>query len=280
MGRVNFADWKNAQVNQANNSQNKNGQKSQGTGIGFFTLKNDKDRAIVRFMHDSPDDFDIVAGHRMTVGDKLRMVNCIREAGEPMEKCPLCAAGKKLEYKLYIHLIEYTRDEQGKVVATPRIWERSSAYINTLTNLINEYGPLSESIFTVTRNGEAGSKSTSYDVMYGNPNVYKSDLYPRNDEVFKNYTVVGKWVIDNDYDTLVSMVNPGGAQEATPKTTPVQAPQTTYQQPVAQQQPVQQAVEAPQTTYVAPPVINNNNTSGGVTPPAQGQQVTRPTRYY
>ena len=74
--------------------------------------------------------------------------------------------------------------------------ERSALYIDTITNLIDNYGPLSDSIFKIIRNGESGSKNTTYDIMYGNPSVYKPELYPKDETLFEGYEVIGTTVLD------------------------------------------------------------------------------------
>lgn len=291
MAQINFNDYLATQ----NNTQNASTEgKGKGSGVGFFSLKNDKDFAVVRFMHDDTDSFDIVAGHRMTVNDKLRLVNCIRSAHEPVDNCPLCRAGKNLEYRLYIHLIEYVRNDEGKMIPVPRVWERSASYVNTLTNLIKEYGPLSDSIFKITRNGEKGSKSTTYDIMYGNPRVYTPEVYPRRDDAFKNYTAVGNMVLDYDYDKLNELVGAAPAtivnEEVTPRTyqayqsqtyntAPVQTSPSTavpqYQTPASYAEAQAQMAEAQQTyqqpTATATPVHEV---------PQATQNVARPTRRY
>ena len=53
-------------------------------------MKNDGDEAIVRIMHDSPETFDIVTNHTVTIDGKYRSVNCIREIGQPVTNCPFC----------------------------------------------------------------------------------------------------------------------------------------------------------------------------------------------
>lgn len=294
MAQINFNDYLATQNNQTSTSTEG---KSKGTGVGFFSLKNDKDFAVVRFMHDDTDSFDIVAGHRMTVNDKLRLVNCIRSAHEPVDNCPLCRAGKNLEYRLYIHLIEYVRNDEGKMVPIPRVWERSASYVNTLTNLMKEYGPLSDNIFKITRNGEKGSKSTTYDIMYGNPKVYTSELYPRRDDAFKNYKAVGNMVLDYDYNKLSELVGPASSTmnedvipkqySAAPQQTtntyaasaipayapvpqqPVAAP--TYQMPNSYAEAQAQMAETPAPTYAQPVAPNI---------PVDNNSVARPTRRY
>lgn len=296
MAQINFNDFLATQ----NNNQNAAKGEGKGSGVGFFSLKNDKDFAIVRIMHDSTDDFDIVAGHRMTVNDKLRMVNCIRSAHEPVENCPLCSAGKNLEYRLYIHLIEYVKNDEGKIIPIPRVWERSASYVNTLTNLIQEYGPLSENIFKITRNGEKGSKSTTYDIMYGSPKVYSNELYPMRPDAFKNYKAVGNMVLDYQYDKLAELV--GGspaANEATPKyesavaynTTPTytQAPAPAvpaYNASVAYNNvpvnnPTYAEAQAQMAEVPAPPVYAQPApTAPAYNVPNTGDGFTRPRRTY
>lgn len=226
MGQIDFNSFKQRTTQNNLNTSNSN---NRGPRIGYFTLKQDRDQAIVRFMIDSPDDFDIVAGHRMSINGFNRMVNCVRDVHDPVENCPLCAAGKKLEYRIYIHLIEYTRDETGKIVATPKVWERSTAYINTLTNLLNEYGPLSDNVFKITRNGAAGTTGTTYDITYCKPDVYKPELYVKNETLFNGYKAVGNAVLDYDVDKLNELVN-GSAQT---EETPVSVPKEAYAAPAA-----------------------------------------------
>jgi hypothetical protein len=232
-------------------------------------------------MHDSTDDFDIVAGHRMTVNDKLRMVNCIRDAHEPVEYCPLCSAGKKLEYRLYIHLIEYVKNDQGKIVPVPRVWERSASYVNTLTNLIKEYGPLSENIFKITRNGEKGSKSTTYDIMYGNPRVYSQELYPMKPDAFANYRAVGNMVLDYDYDKLVALVG-GTVEEATPRvvTSTATTPTQTTTSPYTTTSSNIEEARAQMEEVPAPPRYNVQSTTTTTTTTADSSNVVRPTRRF
>ena len=202
MGKIDYNVFKQQTTTTGNEKEN-----GRGPRVGYFTLRQDQDQAIVRFMIDSPDDFDIVAGHRKMIGGFNRMVNCIRDVKDPIEDCPLCANGDKLEYKFYIHLIEYVRDEKGNIVAVPRVWERSTAYTKTFTNLINEYGPLSDSVFKVTRNGQKGSTNTTYDITYCRPEVYKPELYVKNESLFKDYKAVGNAVLDFSKEKLQDIVN-------------------------------------------------------------------------
>ena len=238
MGQVDYNSFK-QRTTQNNSNGNSN---NRGPRVGYFTLRQDKDQAIVRFMIDSPDDFDIVAGHRMPINGFNRMVNCVRDVHDPVENCPLCAAGKKLEYRIYIHLIEYTRDEEGRIVSTPKVWERSTAYINTLTNLLNEYGPLSDNVFKITRNGAAGTTGTTYDITYCRPEIYKPELYVKNESLFNGYKAVGNAVLDYDVDKLNELVSGAATTET--------APTRKEEQPVQDYAPkTAPTTEAPSTAY-------------------------------
>ena len=196
MGQFSFDEFQRSQERktQANNAQV---QQSTGPRIGFFFLKNDGDEAVVRIMHDSTADFDMCAVHNVDVGNgRKRNVNCIRTPKEPIENCPLCAANVPVYTKIFIHLIEYVRDEQGQIQAVPKVFERPASYATTLKQLLDEYGPLSDNIFKIKRSGAPNSRDTRYNIMYASPAVYRPDLYVKKPELFEGYHAVGNAVID------------------------------------------------------------------------------------
>ena len=182
--------------------------------VPFFYLKNDQDEALVRFMHNSPQDFDIMYVHTAVVNGKRRKVNCIRDPRSSISDCPLCESGSKLQTNIYIHLVEYTRDETGAIVATPKIWERTSSYITTLKNLCDEYPPLSDNLFKIKRNGAAGSVDTTYSIMYASPAIYKSDMYQKDEHCFDNIKALGSCVLDMNYDSLVNLTQDSNDQSS------------------------------------------------------------------
>lgn len=200
--------------------------------VGYFGLKADKQEALVRFMHDSPADLDIAVVHQYTQGNKRLKCNCLRTPAEPLEKCPFCAAKKPIMQRLYIHLIEYTKDDNGEVVATPKIWERSVAYVDTLRNLFEEYGPLCDNVFKVKRNGAPGSLDTTYDIMYANPTIYRPDVYIKDDEAFKGVKALGTVVMDKSADELQALLeSEGGSEDQPVATQPKQATSAPAAQP-------------------------------------------------
>lgn len=203
MAQINFS-----QINQNTGNQN-NSSRNDGPQVRFFSLKNHGDEAIVRIMHDTVDSFDLVAVHPVEINGRYRNVNCLRDPREPLDNCPMCANGTPIRQKFYIHLLQYNRDNQGNIIVEPCIWERSATYATTIANLINEYGPLSDHIFKIRRNGQAGSMETTYDIMYGHPNVYKNEIYPKQPELFNGYNVIGRAVLDKNPDEMRAYIQTG-----------------------------------------------------------------------
>ena len=182
------------------------GEKSNNnTSIGFFSLKNDGNEAIVRFMHDTTESFDMHSTHPVKVNDRYTgYASCLRSSlKDPIEKCPLCQNKININNNIFIHLIQYIKDEStGSIIAQPKIWVRNVTYARTLSSLMNEYGPLSESIFKIRRNGAAGSRDTTYDIMYCRPDIYNENVYPKHLEFFKDYTVLDNIVKNYTYSDL------------------------------------------------------------------------------
>lgn len=268
MARIDWNSFKEKTEN--NNAQS-------GSKVGFFTLKNDQDEAIVRFMHDTPEDFDLLVVHKtQDENGKWKSVNCLRNPSDPIDMCPICADGGKTDYKIFVHMLEYVRMEDGSIRPFARVWERSSSYAKKLANLMAEYGPLSECLFKVKRNGAKGNLKTEYDIMYVSEKVYPHNVYVRDDSLLEGYQALGHAVIDKTYEELSNDSN-GAAKVSTPT---YQAPSTTvptYQAPAtptvpAYQAPATQAYEGrPVRTYEAPTQQ----------PTFQGSEgVARPRRVY
>ena len=259
MARINWEEFKAKTDNQTSEGGN-------GVKVGYFSLKNDQDEAVVRFMHDTVEDFDLLVVHK-TQDEKGRFksVNCLRNPEDPIDMCPICADGGKTEYKIFIHLLEYVRQEDGTVKPLARVWERTSSYAKKLANLMNEYGPLSDCLFKIKRNGAKGNLKTEYDIMYLSDRVYPSNIYVKDTRLFENYTALGHAVLDKSYEELTN--------ESMSVMNNVEEP--TYQAKAP-------TVEAP--TYTAPPVINNvmsaTNNTASVPTYTTPTPTERPVRTY
>ena len=267
---------------------------------GFFALSGDGDEAIVRFMHDSTDSFDIVSVHSVNLNGKFRNVNCIRDPKEPLERCPLCARGDRINNRIYIHLIEYVIDPAtGQVSAKPRVWDRSLVYAQTLKNYLDNYGPLSDMICKIIRHGARGSMQTTYEIV---PNlskqVYPDNVYIKPTDAFANYKAVGYAVLDKSYDELQTYVQTGNFPEPQPRTnktvntinniqpvdptgyqqinvTPLTVNQPAYPPITPNYNPMGNDFTPPQTPTVVTATNNTFPTPAAVTPVVQ-----KPVRYY
>ena len=196
-------DFNNMQDDSAYSTSN-----NAGNDINFFTLRNDNDEAIVRFMCDSVDDFEILTVHDIQIGGKYRKINCIRDFHDPVENCPLCASGTKINQRFFIKMIQYdkTTDATGNVIITPKavVWERSTAYAKTLKSYLDNYGPLSDIICKVIRHGKAGDMQTTYEIVPNlNKNIYRDDIYVKDVNIFGNFNAFGTIVMDRTYDEIM-----------------------------------------------------------------------------
>lgn len=203
MGQISYRDYKAPTV-----------EKKGGFKVGFLSLKNDGDEAIVRIMHDNVDSFDMVTTHQATIDGRMRRVGCLRSPSDPLSECPFCEAGKPVQTRLYVHLIQYVRNDQGQIVPLAKVWERPASFARTLAGLIEEYGPLSNSVFKIKRSGAAGSTATTYSVLYGNPVLYPAETYPKKDDAFAGYCATGHAVLNKSAAELSTLLGGKGTPEA------------------------------------------------------------------
>lgn len=128
-------------------------------GAGYFSLKNDKDVATVRFMYNSIDDVDGYAVHQVEVEGKKRYVNCLREYNQPIDDCPFCKAKQFQTAKLFIPL--YNVDEDRV-----QVWERGKKFFAKISSICARYGngDLVSHKFEIERNGKPGSTQTTYEI--------------------------------------------------------------------------------------------------------------------
>lgn len=130
-------------------------------GSSFFTLKNDKDTARVRFMYNGMEDVVGYAVHEVEVDGKRRYVNCLREYNEPKSKCPLCASNNFQRAKLYVPLYDIDENEV-------KIWERGKNFFSKISSVCARYAsgntPLVSHTFDIERNGKKGDTQTTYEI--------------------------------------------------------------------------------------------------------------------
>ena len=163
-------------------------------GGSFFSLKNDGDVAKVRFMYNDINDVVGYAVHEVTIDDKRRVVNCLREYNEPKAKCPLCEAGNSQKAKLYIPVYD---EDEGEV----KIWERGKNFFSKISSICARYAngdvPLVSHVFEVERHGKKGDTQTNYEIYEVSCDDTKLSDLPEIPEI------IGGIVLDKTFDELV-----------------------------------------------------------------------------
>ena len=124
---------------------------------GFFSLKNDRDVARVRFMYESAKDIEGYSVHRVQVGDRERYVNCLREYDSPIDACPFCKAKLKTFAKLFVPL--YNED-----VGEVQLWERGKKFYPELVSNCSRYENTVSHIFEIERHGKPKDTQTTYGI--------------------------------------------------------------------------------------------------------------------
>ena len=163
----------------------------------FFVLKDDGDKAKVRFMYGGMDDIKGLTVHTVSVGDKDRYVNCLREYNEPLEKCPFCAAKMNITARLFLKV--YNEDAKE-----PQIWERGKSYYDVLAGYASRYNPLYNEVIEIERHGKKGDKQTTYQLfpIENTPINIDDDKYQCSDPL-------GTIVLDKTADEMIAYLETG-----------------------------------------------------------------------
>lgn len=181
--------------------------------VGFFSLKNDGDEAIVRIMCDTMADLEIMTVHPITVGQSAfpnRQVNCLRDPRDPLEMCPLCAAGEKVKQKVFIKMLQYDPyTKEAKAV----VWDRvASIFAPKIKSFIDNYGPLSHIMCKIIRHGTG--KTTMYDIIPNiNPQEFNEQNYPIIPNAFDDFSVLGRMVMDKNAEEIIQFMQTGSFPE-------------------------------------------------------------------
>ena len=168
-------------------------------GAGFFSLKDDKDTARVRFMYNGIDDVEAFAVHELKSDDGKRRtyVNCLRDYRQPMDVCPFCRERIPQTVKLFVPL--YNVDEE-KV----QLWERGKKFINKMTSVCTRYAkadtPLCANIFEIERNEEdiAAMKETTMEDLPELTDPLGGVIKDKTADDMETYLETGSFPPDDD----------------------------------------------------------------------------------
>ena len=169
-------------------------------GGGFFSLKNDKDVATVRFMYNTIDDVEGYAVHEIEVDGKKRYVNCLREYNQPLDDCPLCAAKFKVLARLFVILYDVESEEV-------KIWDRGKTFFSKLSSLCARYNPLVSTPFEIERNGKKGDTKTTYETYALDTDDVTLEDLPEVPEL------LGTLILDKSYEELEFFLDNGYFEE-------------------------------------------------------------------
>lgn len=255
--------------------------KNSGVKVGFFKLA-DKGTALVRFNIKSLADLKYETLHRVkrspTDGFPGMNVSCTAAFGTH-DRCPLCEAAALKDdrvtpasKRVFIELlISYKDAMTGTWTAPlPVVWERPAAFTEEIVSKINNYGDLSQHLFTITRSG--ARLDTRYTIDYAVPAVYKAERIPADFSVFENFDISKQsyWVKSiADCDTYIQT---GSFPEA-PKAEPVVNTSTNIMAPADTVKPVTLTEETvkPVVQPAAQPVVEQTPA------PATAPSPTQPT---
>lgn len=165
-------------------------------GGGFFSLKDHKDTARVRFLYNDIGDVQGDAVHEVEIEGKKRYVNCLREYNQPVEACPFCEAKMKQLAKVFVQL--YNEDTQEV-----QVWDRGKTFFSLLSGLCARYNPLVSTVFEIERNGKKGDTNTTY-----MPYAQETDDTTLED-LPEQQELLGNLILDKTFDDMQFFLDTG-----------------------------------------------------------------------
>lgn len=249
--------------------------------INFLKLQDDGWYAKVRFMYGPGETFRGETVHNVSDDPKKpKYVPCLREAGQPLESCPLCAKGAKIMAQFFIpvYVISIVSNirgaEQEQPVGQVMLFQRGTTFSGPIKSVIRQAQtqnkPIVSCIFNLVRNGKAGDQKTNYSIeLIGSDNTTLDMLPPRPE-------ILGSYILPKvDYQTMIEKYVNKTAQPTTQTAAPAdiqprtlnantfagnsvgfgQTTQTTNFQQTSFSQPMNNTNQAP----VQAPTIGNGN---------------------
>ena len=185
MGRINYDDV----------------DKYGGSDSEFLKLENDGDMITAQLLVSDMEDVDIYACHQAVVGkwddgnDKTRFVNCLRNYDDPLDVCPMCAAGLKTQVVMMLAMV----DQQDAKI---KIWNRGKTFIPKIKNLVNRWGDMRMQPVDIIRNGKKGDKKTKYDIQV-------SPAKPIDISNYEKPEFLGGYIMDKSADEMHEYLDTG-----------------------------------------------------------------------
>lgn len=189
--------------------------RSTNTKAEYFSLVNDGDSAIVRFLHKDINDFEVLDVHTIQLAGFNRKINCLRQADGGKDDCPICQINMfdeekgsytyPLQRKFYIHMLKYDNPQTAKEV----IWERSKEYIKKLNEFEQNYGPLCDRLYKIVRHGAKGSTDTTYDILPLDKDRFVPENYAFDESQLNYKKALGSTVLNYSSEDIIEYLNTG-----------------------------------------------------------------------
>ena len=185
--------------------------------INFLKLQDDGWYAELRFMYGPGEMFECQTVHNVSEDPrKPRYVSCLRGLNEPLDSCPLCAKGSKINAQFFIPVFveaiisnirgEETRQEVNQVM----LFQRGSTFKGSLQTVLRYVQPTQQpivnSLFRLVRNGKAGNQQTTYSVEYIRTDNVGLQQLPPKPEILGSY-ILPKLTYQEMMDKYVNGVN-------------------------------------------------------------------------
>lgn len=267
MANFTYAQYQDVVAKAQNNSANG----GNSVKVGFFKLKNDGDEALVRINVASMENLQFATVHQLGATQKWMKVGCLNPVGSYSDTCPLCSAvaggntaiGKAAK-KVYVQMMVSYKDPATNQfsAAVPVIWERPAGFASEIASKLRDYGPLTERVFKVTRNGAAGNMQTTYAISYI-PVYDKPEAVPADFSAFANFNIAKHSYWEKSLAEINTFLTTGSF----PEVAKPQAQEGAYVAPTAfsaqpaastfntQPAPAAPAYVAPATPTYTPPVM-------------------------
>lgn len=181
----------------------------------YFSLADDGDSAIVRFLHTDINDFEVLDVHNIPLGGFNRKINCLKTSNGSKDECVICQANiyneekgsytYPLQRKFFIHMLRYDNPQ----TATEQVWERSKDYIKKLHQLVEDYGPLHTRLYKVVRHGAKGSTDTTYDILPLDKDRYNPDNFVFDTKQLNYEKALGGIVLNESNESMRQYLETG-----------------------------------------------------------------------
>jgi hypothetical protein len=139
-------------------------------GSEFFSLDDDGDIGVVRFLHEGEElvfDEDWFIVHEIEIDGKKRYVRCPETSN-----CPGCNRLGRAKLKLFIQLVDKNDPERRK------IWDRGNTFVPKIRELIEQYGDLCNRTYEIERKGKKRDRNTTYEIYPLNRDDMQLDEIP------------------------------------------------------------------------------------------------------